>query len=483
MPTIGPIDYSSRDYASLVADMQASIPTLLPEWTNTSDNDFGIALLQMFAYVGDITNYYIDRVANEMFLATATRRTSIINIAKMLNYTPVAMAPATVQLRFTTVTGSGAVTIPAGTQVATGPIEGETIIFETDEELIIEGADAATPQYTGDVGATQGETIADEVLTASSTGEANQEYSLFTADVIAGSVEVVVTEASGISMIWTEVSSLLNSVGTARVYDTIVDENDIMHIRFGDDVNGRIPPIGSEIVATYRVGIGTRGNVGAELITQLVAPIAGMQSVTNQQAAANGADAESIDSMRTSIPRSLTALQRAVTLPDYEALAIQVPGVAKAQADASIYTTVLLYIAPVGGGVPTAELGDDVVDYFETRKLVNVTVVPLDPTYVGVNVSATVNVSDNYFQTQVRTAVEDAINNLLLFENVDFDQNVTISQIYHAIQGVEGVDYAVLTLLIRDDAATQAGVQDVELDIGEIPETGTITLSMSGGVS
>src|SRR5690348_10949906 len=98
MATITPIDYSSRDYLALRTDLIASIPTFLPEWTQQTDSDFGIVLIELFSMVGDILNFYIDRVVNETFLSTAVRRESVLNIARMFDYTPIAMTPATVLL-------------------------------------------------------------------------------------------------------------------------------------------------------------------------------------------------------------------------------------------------------------------------------------------------------------------------------------------------------------------------------------------------
>lgn len=83
-----PIDYTSRDYASLREDLITAIQLRIPDWTAEDPTDFGLALLEAFAYIGDITSYYVDRAANEAFLPTATRRESLSDIAKTLGYFP-----------------------------------------------------------------------------------------------------------------------------------------------------------------------------------------------------------------------------------------------------------------------------------------------------------------------------------------------------------------------------------------------------------
>lgn len=477
------IDYTNRDFASIKQALIDAIADLLPEWTSRSDSDFGIVLIELFSYIGDLTNYYIDRVFNEMFLQTATRQQSVLNIAALLDYSPIAMTPATVSLTFTLIPGTGSVDIPAGTQVSTLPDDGSApIIFETDIDLVIAGNTVATPQYVGAVTATQGQTIADENLTLNSTGNIDQEYTLFNTNVIQNSVIITVDEGNG-PLTWNNVHNLVDSNGPSRVFQTSIDENQVLHVMFGDNVNGRAPSPGAVITATYRTGNGADGDVGANQLVELLDTIVGVQSVTNPQAANGGSDAESIDSMRTSIPQSLFALNRAVALADYKALGVQVPGVGKAQADAAVYTNVSLYIAPVGAGFASSTLKASVLEYFSDKTLVNVGITLLDPQYIGVNVSANVAVLPNYHQDTVKQSVNNALLDLMNFNNVDFGKTITISSVYHTIQGVEGVDYCNLVLLIRADAATQAGVQDVLMNVGEIPIAGTFTLAMTGGIS
>jgi len=52
-------------------------------------------LLDILAYNTHYNAYYLNMVANELFLDTAARRSSVVSLAKMLNYTPKSVkAPA-----------------------------------------------------------------------------------------------------------------------------------------------------------------------------------------------------------------------------------------------------------------------------------------------------------------------------------------------------------------------------------------------------
>lgn len=80
------IDYVTKDYAGFRDGMLAQIPLLLPNWTDRSEADFGVALIELFAYVADILSYYQDRVANEAYLATASQRRSVQELLRLIDY-------------------------------------------------------------------------------------------------------------------------------------------------------------------------------------------------------------------------------------------------------------------------------------------------------------------------------------------------------------------------------------------------------------
>src|SRR6476620_9128552 len=92
------IDYLARDYNSFRQAFVDLIPAKLPEWTDRSEADFGIALLELFAYMADILSYYQDRIANEAFLNTAQERRSVINHLRLIGYEMAPAAPAAARL-------------------------------------------------------------------------------------------------------------------------------------------------------------------------------------------------------------------------------------------------------------------------------------------------------------------------------------------------------------------------------------------------
>ncbi|HEX2204983.1 MAG TPA: hypothetical protein VHG91_16860, partial [Longimicrobium sp.] len=80
------IDYLAKDYASFRQLMLDRMALVLPEWTERSPADFGVALVELLAYVGDHLSYQQDAVATEAYLGTARRRVSLRRHARLLDY-------------------------------------------------------------------------------------------------------------------------------------------------------------------------------------------------------------------------------------------------------------------------------------------------------------------------------------------------------------------------------------------------------------
>ena len=445
------IDYTSRDYVSIREDLINLIPSFNPAWTTRDPADFGITMVDLFSYMGDLINFYIDRATNEGFLSTASQRDSVLQLAALLGYAPTPSAAAVVDLVFTNTTGSD-VTIPAGTQIATTTVVdgiSTQIIFETDADALVP-ASAGGINGTVSVAATQGYTVANEALGVSS-GAPSQLFKLFNSPVIWNSIQVYV---NGVPYNYS--SSLIENNIYDPVFTVVNDADGYTYIIFGDGIGGRVPPVAGNITATYRVGAGAAGNVAAGSLTYFLTNATAGILVSNGVAAAGGANEESTDSIRTNAPLAMKALRRAVSLKDYAYLALQVSGVAKAVATASTFNSVTLYMAPFGDsgvdilGGPSAAftaLSNNVYAYFMDKVAPNVTLTILPPTYVPINLEVTINVLPQYRQDIVTSAAMAAVKDLVSQDNSFFADRIPVQFVLNAISAVPGVDYAVVTRL------------------------------------
>ena len=462
------VDYTSRDYLSIRDDLLALIPTFAPQWTNRDPADFGIVLLQMFAYMGDLQSYYIDRAGNEAFISTASKRSSILRHAALLDYQPTQSTPSLVELTFTNDSDPAAeIVVPAGSQVATSTtVSGATtqIIFETNEALTV----PATPTNQASVIATQGYTITNEIVTGQATGQPNQVYPLENTGVIEDSVSVTID-----NVVYEKVQYLIDVPGTTPAFTTLTDADGISYIQFGDNIGGRIPPLNKAIYATYRVGGGTIGNVPAGSLTEILTGFSSGLSVTNQSAAAGGEDPETTDSIKVNAPTSLKSLNRAVSLSDYAALTLQVAGVAKANATSETYSSVIVYFAPFGDrGVeddnvtPTGvfdALEQNVATYLIGKAPANTTVTLAPPSYVKTDIKLSVTVLPQYRRTTIQAAVLSALADVLDFNNVLFADRISLQYIMKTIASVPGVDFTEVRLLRRRDAQQMFNISNKAL--------------------
>ena len=197
------VDYTGRDYYSLREQLITRIQTRIPDWTASDPADFGVALVEAFAYMGDLIAYYIDRTANEAFINTAIQRNTLLNIAQTYGYIPAGYRQSSVEVTFTNTSASD-ITLPEGTvvsaQITTGDVT-DTIYFSTvADALVIAQVDETAGTYT--VTATEGRTI--ERISASantygeligtSDGNPNLVYELLETPVVDGTVEVYVQD-------------------------------------------------------------------------------------------------------------------------------------------------------------------------------------------------------------------------------------------------------------------------------------------------
>lgn len=341
------IDYTSRDYASIREDLIDLIQYFAPEWTNRDPADFGITILEAFAFMGDNLHYYIDRAANEGFITTSSQRDNVLQLARLLGYQATDNTASKVTLTFQN-SLTETITVPKLTKVATSNVVSSSspqIIFETDAQVVVPAKGSGG---TITVTATQGVTVSNEDVGVS-TGEANQIFELDEGPVIDKSITIVVGSST-----YQYVPYLIDYNNSDPVFTTYTNAENTTYILFGDNISGRIPPVNSQITATYRIGGGASGNVGANTISYIIEGGQSGLTVKNQYinaedigAAVGGADRESTDAIRVNAPLSLRSLDRAVATADYAALSVK-GGASKAVAVADVYTSVTVYAVPFG---------------------------------------------------------------------------------------------------------------------------------------
>ena len=161
---------------------------------------------------------------------------------------------------------------------------------------------------------------------ATSRGEAGQAYPLGYAPVVAGSLRLAVGSEPGP---WHEVPDWDRSGPFDRHVRLDPDRG---LVEFGDGRTGIVPAAGETVtVSGIKVGGGPAGNVAAGTLRRI--DDAGV-AVVQPHDATGGAPAESLGQAQGRLLSRLAAPQRAVTADDFEALAVQAPGLAVRRARA-----------------------------------------------------------------------------------------------------------------------------------------------------
>lgn len=109
----------------------------LNHWRARSSDDFGIMLLEMWAYVCDCISFYDEVIANETYLRTAVLRPSLRKMVGLLGYLPRPGVAATVDLAVFA-DGRQPVKVPAGTGFRSGAFPGGSPqVFELDADSTV----------------------------------------------------------------------------------------------------------------------------------------------------------------------------------------------------------------------------------------------------------------------------------------------------------------------------------------------------------
>jgi hypothetical protein len=315
---------------------------------------------------------------------------------------------------------------------------------------------------------------------------------------------------------WQEKTSLLESGANDTVFRVEMDDAGDATVVFGDGIFGLRPLETSTVIANYRVGGGSSGNVGTDslVLARPTGPAPWLNSVTNPLPAIGGRDWESRDHARRIAPASFHDPVVAVSAADYqEAAAAFVDSSGKRviqRANANFlwtgsWLTVTLTVDPLGTEGLTDDLKQQLTDYLNTRRLSGYDIQISGPVYVPVDLTLQVSVAKGSQQSDVEQALlqtfssgilPDGSNGFFHPDNFTFGDDLFAGKIYAAAMAVPGVQSVTITQLARSHSAQPA--QETALNLAQgilsvgtdevirldndrnFPENGTLTITTSG---
>lgn len=444
------IDYTSRDYEAYRDSMIQTLQEKMPEYTDTTENDAGIVIIEALANGLDILSLYADVVANDVLLPTTQSRRLAVLIARILGYTPYNQTASEYKQVFVlSEVQQNDVIIPRGTVVKTQDDNDlETIFFETAQDLTIPAGSLGDEQdgdgnYIYAVKVVSGETINQDVI-GTSTGAPLQSFTCNFTEVLLDSLQVFVDEGNG-EELWFKVDSFLDCDENSKAYMVLVDEFDQCIIQFGNGIKGKIPtayPNG--IIADYRIGGGTKSNVSAGAINMLDTGIAFVQDTFNLSADIFGKDKESLESIKINAPASYRTRDRLVTLEDYEDMLelnfyefLKILAVRDSQDRKLVH---LFYIMRDGYSF-TSALADKIMEYINARSMIGCTYDITEYTPEIVNIQGRLYYDSDYDQTSVVNAVKAYLSGTVFsYDNLMFGDSIIKSDIESQINNIDGVN-------------------------------------------
>jgi hypothetical protein len=308
----------------------------------------------------------------------------------------------------------------------------------------------------------------------------------------------------GVTEPWTPQVDLLGSAGDAPEFVLEAETDGSATLRFGDGAHGRRPQTGTSFAATYRVGNGVAGNVGASALAHVVTLNGAIAGTANPIAAVGGVDPETADAIRRDAPEAYLVQERAVTADDYASVSEREPGVQRAAATfrwTGSWSTVFVIADRTGGLAVDAPFEAELETFLDPYRMAGYDLEVTAPQFVSLEVGLLVCAEPDYFRAHVQAAVLDVLSSgvraggaLGLFhpDRFTFGTPVYLSPIVAAAKDVEGVQ-SVTPLRFRrqrdpSTCALDAGVLTIgRLEIARLdddpnfPEHGVLGLTMGGG--
>lgn len=321
-------------------------------------------------------------------------------------------------------------------------------------------------------------------------------------------VSLVGTEPDGTVMQWTPAYDLLSSGPDDPTFVVEIDNEGVAHLRFGDGELARDPDPGTVFQASYRVGNGAPGNVGAEAIKHLVyrtEVVKGVQiCVRNPMPSGGGTDPEPISDVKQLAPGTSRARQRAVTADDYAELAQRNKKLQRAAATLSwtgSWYEADVELDPLAEEWAGRRLIDEVADDLEHFRRIGHDLRVSQARYVPLDLALLVCLRPHTLRAHIRSSLRQLFSNGTLSDgspaffhpdNWTFGQPVYVSRVIAAAQAVVGVESVVVTRLERLHEGPNGELARGWLAIGPMeiaqmdndpgfPERGRLTLDLQGG--
>ena len=377
-------------------NIKTNLKTFLKAQEEFKDYDFegsGMSvLLDTLAYNTHYLGFNANMLANEMFLDSASLRSSVVSHAKTLGYETTSVRAPVATINVTLSTDSNTKTMSAGTAFST-TVDGTDYQFVTIADVTASNTGSAVPFesvkiYEGTYVTTRYTVDTSDVDQSFTLNNPNSDTSTLT-------VKVQTSAADTTTTTYTKATDITQLSSDSTVYYLQEVDGGKFEVYFGDGTVSKSLSDGNIVILQYVVTNKSEAN-GASSFTS-PSSIDGITAVTTTTvaSAAGGADPETISSIKINAPLDYAAQGRAVTVDDYKTYtkklfantqAVSVWGGEDGSFDTSTgvssnpeYGKVFISIKSTTGENLTTEQKSNLVTAFAPFKVASVTPVIVDP--------------------------------------------------------------------------------------------------------
>ncbi len=269
-------------------------------------------------------------------------------------------------------------------------------------------------------------------------------------------------------ILWKEAPDFSHAASSDRIFQQTMDNDGNVSLTFGDGKTGaRLPTGSNNVSATYRVGTGLAGLLDADRLTQPMTRPVGIRGVTNPLPSSGAEDPETLDTARQNAPTTVKTLNRIVSLTDYEDFARAFAGIAKAKVT-SLWDGARTLVHLTVTGAEGASLGPEDKTYTNLVAAIDGARPRGQPIriengdVVAVAIEAEIWVHPDYLAESVLADIRSALEANYCFEARNFGAPLAASGVVAAMQAVEGVEGARLTLFQRETLISSSSSDPVE---------------------
>lgn len=452
--------------------IKQNLKTFLKGQTEFQDYDFegsGMSILMdVLAYNTHYNALYNNLTVNEMFLDSASKRNSVVSLAKMLGYVPRSCSCSRAKVRLTVnnnTIGPSSLTLPANSAFAT-QVDGVQYNFYTTAQYTISGSGTS---YTFD----NIEIIEGSRLTFQWEYNTGARFIIPNSNIDLTTLKVKVQESSNSSKFdtYTSSSSITAADATTKVYFIKEIDDGLYELTFGDGIIGKQLSSGNIVHVDY-VASSLDAPNGARIFNYNGETLINNATnlVTTLSIAGGGSGSEDIESIRFNAPRMYATQNRAVTPDDYKAIIYSAFPDAKSVSvwggednNPPVYGKIFVCVKPKDANKLTQLQKANLLSTVLTSKnVVSVTPELVDPEFI--NISLHVNVYYNPRET-TRTAPEIASlvsQTIFDYDDTDlqnFDGVFRYSKLSRLIDTTEdSITNNIMTVLLRRNISPRYGV-------------------------